>query len=102
MDRDHILSLLRAHEIQLRASGVKQLSLFGSVARREANPDSDVDIAVRLADTFSTGGLDYFWQLDLLRQKLSQVVGYTVDIVHEPTRKRRFQQEINQDRLIAF
>ena len=48
MDREQVIARLRAHERELRAAGVVQLSLFGSVARGEARPDSDVDVAVKL------------------------------------------------------
>jgi hypothetical protein len=30
--------------------------------------DADVDIAMRLADDFSTGGFDYFYQLEQLQK----------------------------------
>ena len=44
MDTELVLSKLRDHEAELNALGVARLFLFGSVARREARPDSDVDI----------------------------------------------------------
>jgi predicted nucleotidyltransferase len=37
-------TLLKAHEAELRRLGVQQLYLFGSTARDEARPDSDVDL----------------------------------------------------------
>jgi len=45
-------------------------------ARDEAGPDSEIDIAVRLGESFSTGGFDYFfWRLEQLEQRLSQMLG---------------------------
>ena len=44
MDRDTAIRLLKAHEAELRGLGVRHLYLFGSVARNEARPDSDVDL----------------------------------------------------------
>ncbi len=44
MDREQVISLLRAHEAELHRSGVSRLYLFGSVARDQARPDSDVDL----------------------------------------------------------
>ncbi|KAB8314998.1 nucleotidyltransferase family protein [Tolypothrix campylonemoides VB511288] len=46
MQRDIILSTLKQHQIVLKKLGVKSLALFGSVARDEATPASDVDILV--------------------------------------------------------
>ena len=44
MDRDTAIRLLKAHEAELRRLGVQHLYLFGSTARGEARPDSDVDL----------------------------------------------------------
>jgi predicted nucleotidyltransferase len=44
MDRDTAISLLKAHEAELRLLGVQHLFLFGSTARGEARADSDVDL----------------------------------------------------------
>ena len=102
MTRDEVISVLREHEPEFKAAGVLSLSVFGSVARNDAAPDSDIDIAVRLADDFSSGGFDYFYQLEQLEQRLSRLLGRTVDVVTEPARKERFQHEIDRDRALAF
>jgi predicted nucleotidyltransferase len=102
MSREQIIATLRAHEQALKDAGVVRLSLFGSVARDEAGPDSDVDIAVRLGEGFSTGGFDYFWRLEQLQRRLSQMLGAKVDVVAEPVRKERFQSEIDRERALAF
>jgi predicted nucleotidyltransferase len=44
MDKDRILATLRQHEAELKAAGIMHLSLFGSVVRDEATPQSDVDL----------------------------------------------------------
>lgn len=44
MDRNHVITTLRIHEADLHRAGVARLYLFGSVARQEAGPDSDVDL----------------------------------------------------------
>ncbi|NJO43271.1 MAG: nucleotidyltransferase family protein [Cyanobacteria bacterium RU_5_0] len=48
MSRDEVLRQLSAHLPQLTQLGVQSLALFGSVARNEAHPGSDVDILVEL------------------------------------------------------
>ena len=44
---EDVIATLRAHETDLRAAGIQSLALFGSVARGDADPDSDVDLAVK-------------------------------------------------------
>jgi uncharacterized protein len=45
---DQVIVTLRAHEAELRKAGIRRLSLFGSVARGDAEADSDVDLAAEL------------------------------------------------------
>src|SRR5262249_37160469 len=101
MTREEVVSTLRQHAAELSAAGVVSASLFGSLARGESDP-RDVGIAVRLDESFSTGGFDYFWQRERLRENLSKLLGSSVDVVEEPVRKPELQQEIDRDRTLAF
>ncbi len=60
MRRDEALRRLRAHEAEFRAAGVAALYLFGSTARDEAKPDSDIDLFLDAKD-------EQFSLLDLAR-----------------------------------
>ena len=102
MFRDTVIAMLRAHEQELKASGVVSLSVFGSVARGEDRPDSDVDVTVRLTEDASSGGFAYFGRLDALSNQLRASVGRPVDVVVEPVRKARLRQEIERDAARAF
>lgn len=48
MQRDEVIAIVTAHQDKLRSMGVKSLDSFGSVARDEATPESDVDFLVEL------------------------------------------------------
>ncbi|HEX8224962.1 MAG TPA: nucleotidyltransferase family protein [Allosphingosinicella sp.] len=98
MDRDAVLERLRAHEAELKALGVVRLSLFGSLARGEAGPDSDVDVAVELNHGRGIDLLD-FAQINL---RLNDMLGAKVDLISEPARRPDFQAEIERDRVHAF
>lgn len=102
MDRDTILARLRSEQPRLRALGVERLSLFGSVARDAAVTASDIDIAVRLAPDFSTGGFAYFGKLETLREALSDLLEHPVDLIDEPVRSPAMQTAIDRDRVMAF
>ena len=46
MRKADVLSILRAHADELQAIGIAHLALFGSVARDEADADSDIDLVI--------------------------------------------------------
>ena len=98
MNRKTALSRLKAHEAELRALGVVGLSLFGSVARDEAGPDSDVDLLARIdreriRTLFDLGGL---------ADHVERVLESRVDLVTEPIEKRRLAAEVERDRVHVF
>jgi uncharacterized protein len=98
MDTEAIINSLKAHERVLRDMGVAQLSLFGSVARGEAGPASDVDVAASLSESVFVG----LFELGAISDQLHQAVGLPVDIVIEPVRKTRLQAQIDRDRVRVF
>lgn len=102
MERDRIITRLRACEPELRAAGVASLSLFGSVARGEDRAGSDIDIALRLSPAAAQGGLAYFSRLDAIHRRLQAITGRPVDLVAEPVRKERLRRSIERDRTVAF
>ena len=65
--RSALRTILRAHEVELRARGVASLTLFGSIGRGDATRASDVDLAVIPGAGISAGGFDCFGQLDAVR-----------------------------------
>jgi uncharacterized protein len=59
MKRDEILRTLKEREADLRAHGLTHAALFGSVARDEQRPDSDIDILVDLDPAVVATMFDY-------------------------------------------
>ena len=102
MDKDAILARLRECEAEFRQLGVESLSLFGSVARGENSENSDIDLAVKLDHARMPKGFHYAGRLEELREKLETALERSVDVVPEPVRKRRFQENIDRDRVLAF
>lgn len=101
-DLETVRAILREHETELRGLGIAGLSLFGSVARRTAQPDSDIDIAVRLDADKRRRGLAYVGQLTELEHRLSAILGRHVDVIEEPADNRRLQSAIERDRVVAY
>ena len=46
MDKQALISVLQSKREELKSLGVKSLALFGSVARGQAQAESDIDLAV--------------------------------------------------------
>jgi predicted nucleotidyltransferase len=101
MDKNAVIAVLREHEAELRRMGVVRLSLFGSVARGEAGPESDVDVAVDLDPAKTPEGLWYVGLLVDVREKLESVLGRPVDVVDEKHVKR-VKADLERDRVVAF
>lgn len=98
MDRGEVLTKLRAHEAELREAGVAQLSLFGSTARGDAGPDSDVDLLAALDRTKRLSLLDVV----CIEVRLADLLGVKVDLIVQGTLKPRVRQSIETELLRAF
>lgn len=80
--------------------GVKSLSLFGSVARGDQGPRSDIDIAAELDQRGFRIGL---LELVRLENHLADILENKVDLLSEPvSRNRDIQAEIDRDRVLVF
>lgn len=76
LSRNDVITRCRQVEADIRRLGVRRIALFGSLARGEANADSDVDLLVE----FEPGGksFDHFLALSELLERL---LGRRVDLV---------------------
>jgi len=97
MLRIEAVARLRAHRAVLYAMGIEHVALFGSTARDEARPDSDLDLAVKLRPDVRLG-----WDFFTLDERVATLLGVAVDIVTEPSDRPRLQAEIDRDRVDAF
>ena len=77
MERDEVIGFLSSHRQELEERfGVCSLALFGSMARDEAGPESDVDVLVEFRET--PGLAEYmrlkFWLEDRLGRPVDLVM----------------------------
>ena len=98
MDADRILAILRSHAPELQAAGLAHLRLFGSAARGEATPESDIDL---LAD-FVPGKRISLLTLSGLRLRLTELLGAEVDLSSSDWMKDQVRQKALEEAIRAF
>ena len=85
--REEVLEILNASLPKLRECGVREIGVFGSVARREQREKSDVDIVVDLKHhTFDS----YMDLLFFLEERLE----CRIDLVMKDTLKPAIRNEV--------
>lgn len=94
MRRDEVLAILQAHREDLRRLGVRTLSLFGSTARDEARPDSDIDLLVEFA---ATATFDAFMDLKFY---LEDLLGRRIDLVTSKALKPRIRPSVEREAIL--
>jgi uncharacterized protein len=95
MRRDEVLAILAEHRDEIRAHGVTSLALFGSVARNEAGPESDVDLLIEVERPFG------LFALARLQMYLEELLGRRVDLVHRDSIKQRLRDRILEEAVDA-
>ena len=79
----------------LKRFGVKRAELFGSYARDEQTPESDIDL---LIDEGEAVGLKFF----SLQNELSDALGKRVDLQSLNGGSEEFLEKISADRLVIY
>ncbi len=98
MDREQIIATLRAHEKELRHRGVQHAALFGSLARGESGPTSDIDLLIELEpdapiDLFEYVGITHY---------LADLFPTRVDVANLSKLKPHVRPSAEHDAVYAF
>lgn len=91
MTRDELLAKLRELKPWLEEQGIVNVRLFGSYARDEARPESDVDL---LVDTSKPMGLEFLTVERLLGDRLSRRVEFCSWEVMNPYVRRTVERDL--------
>lgn len=93
MGSKEIIECLTAQKIQLETYGVSSLAVFGSVARGEERPNSDVDLLVEFSQT---NGIFEFIRL---KTYLEELLGRPVDLVTPDALKPQLRERILRESI---
>lgn len=95
MRRDDVLEVLRTHYADIQGFGVSSIFLFGSTARDEAGPESDVDILVEFRRPVG------YFALARLNTYLEHLLGSRVDLVTAGALTDHLRERIQQEAVRA-
>jgi predicted nucleotidyltransferase len=93
-NRQELFETLSLNEAKIKSFGVRSLSLFGSCARGEETPESDLDFVVE----FERKSFDAYMDLKLF---LEDLFGRPVDLVLSDGIKPRLRTAILQEAIHA-
>ncbi len=98
MQCEEAMTILRAALPELRSRyAVKDIAIFGSVARNEAGPDSDVDVLIEFEPGQAGGYFKFFELQEDLERRLHQAV----DLVTPDALKRQLRERILAEAIHA-
>ena len=97
-DRQEILDRLRQNEAALRARGVSHAALFGSRARGDNRPDSDIDIMIEVDPAAGIGVYEYV----ALKDYIAALFDRPVDVVSRDGLKPYVKPAVTTDAIYAF
>jgi uncharacterized protein len=98
IDRDQVIATLRAHERELRQRGVRHAALFGSVARKQARPASDIDIMIELDPEVPVDLFEYV----AITQYVTDLFAARVDVANRGSLKPTVRPYAERDAVYAF
>ncbi|MDJ1183453.1 nucleotidyltransferase family protein [Roseofilum casamattae] len=96
MNKEQVLAMLGDRREELEALGVKSLDLFGSVARDEARPDSDIDFLVDFSIEAS------LFDLFRLQHYLEDLFGCEIDLGTADALREHLREPVLQEAIRAF
>ncbi|MCB8883955.1 nucleotidyltransferase domain-containing protein [Acidisoma cellulosilytica] len=93
-----VVRTLRELEPRLRERGVAALWVFGSVARGEAGPGSDVDLLFQ----FTPDREHSLFEIQRIKDEIQAVIGHTVDLGERSTLMAKAAETAVRDMVSVF
>lgn len=87
--RDHVLSVLLSH-------GAKRVAVFGSFARGEDAPGSDIDLLVAFKEPLG------LFRLARVQRQLEERMGRKIDLVTEGGLSRHIRPFVEKEKQVIY
>jgi uncharacterized protein len=97
-ERERVLHILQEQAPRLRSRGIVRLSLFGSMARGEAKPKSDIDLLIEV-DPASRFGLSDLLDLE---EELGGLLARRINFAFASEMRPWLREWIEEDRIGIF
>lgn len=98
MNAQEALHTLRCHSDVLRARGIRHAAVFGSVARGDNRPDSDIDVLVEFDPAARVTVFDYAG----IKRYVAALFEQKVDVIDREGLKPQLREAVIRDAIYAF
>ena len=98
ISRNNALRILRLHEAELRAQGIRRAGIFGSVSRGESRADSDLDVLIEIDRAHHLNVFEFVG----IKRAVAELFRGRVDVVNAATLKSGIGRSLRRDLVYAF
>ncbi len=95
---EQAIDTLRKAEAELRAKGIAHAGVFGSTARGEQLPGSDIDIVIDFEPSARITVFDFVG----IRENIADLFNESVDVVDQRGLKPHVRENVERDLVYAF
>lgn len=98
MNSAEVIATLRKNEAALRARGVAHAALFGSLARGDDRPGSDIDIMIEI----EPGAVEDIYSYVGLKRYIADLFAEPADVIDRSSLKPHIRSPAETEAIYAF
>ena len=98
ISRHDALRILRRHEADLRARGIRRAGIFGSVSRGKPQADSDLDVLIEIDKAHRLNVFEFVG----IKRAVAELFPGRVDVVNAAALRPGVSRSVRRDLIYAF